>query len=239
VTVKRLRNVGLLAVALTLVYFLIRETGLDAACALAQVERVRDAGPSGVPVFLGAYALGTFAMLPASWLQGASGFVYGALPGIGLAWLASTAFGALCFELTRTRLRAPVARWMERRGGGRFAAIDRMIERRGLVAVVLLRLSPLSPYNVINYLLGLTAVDRRTYLLGSALGGLVPVVVYGLLGSAVSDLAAMNGAGRANPAATAAVVGTTLVASIGLGLFVRRALADASAVTDDALTEPA
>lgn len=39
---------------------------------------------------------------------------------------------------------------MERRCGARFSAIDRMIGRRGLLAVILLRLSPLAPYSVIN-----------------------------------------------------------------------------------------
>ncbi|MCO4770407.1 MAG: TVP38/TMEM64 family protein [Deltaproteobacteria bacterium] len=237
-TRKRITRLGGVVLLLLAVAVLVQETGLSLGCALAEVEELRGAGPTGVAAFLGAYAVGTWAMLPASWFQGASGFLYGAGPGIGVAWLASTAFGALSFELTRGQLRDRVAGWMRARDGGRFEAIDRMIARRGLVAVILLRLSPLAPYNVVNYLLGLTAVSRGTYLLGTALGGLVPVVVYGLLGSAVSDLAAMNDAGRGNPAAAAAVIGTTVVASLGLALFVKRALgADPPHPPEQALSE--
>lgn len=209
-----------------LVYVLVRETGLSLACAMTEVERVRDAGPAGFVAFLGLYALGTWAMLPASWLSGASGFLYGALPGIALAWTASTFFGWLAFEGTRGRLRERFMGWIHRRGADRFDAIDRMIARRGLVAVVLLRLSPLAPYNIINYLLGLTSVSRGTYLLGTVIGGVVPALVYGLVGSAVSDLATMNEAGRGNPIATAAVITTTVIASVGLALFVRGALSE-------------
>lgn len=52
----------------------------------------------------------------------------------------------------------------------RFAAIDRAISRNGLKFVTLLRLSPLLPLAVSNYLYGLTSVDLGSYVLGSWLG---------------------------------------------------------------------
>jgi hypothetical protein len=52
----------------------------------------------------------------------------------------------------------------------RFAAIDRAISRNGLKFVTLLRLSPLLPLAISNYLYGLTSVDLGSYVLGSWLG---------------------------------------------------------------------
>lgn len=52
----------------------------------------------------------------------------------------------------------------------RFAAIDRAISRNGLKFVTLLRLSPLLPLSISNYLYGLTSVDLGSYVLGSWLG---------------------------------------------------------------------
>mgnify|MGYP001810362895 FL=1 len=52
----------------------------------------------------------------------------------------------------------------------RFAAIDRAISRNGIKFVTLLRLSPLLPLSISNYLYGLTSVDLGSYVLGSWLG---------------------------------------------------------------------
>jgi uncharacterized membrane protein YdjX (TVP38/TMEM64 family) len=60
----------------------------------------------------------------------------------------------------------------------RFAAIDRAISRNGLKFVTLLRLSPLLPLAVSNYLYGLTSVDLGSYVLGSWLGMLPGTYAY-------------------------------------------------------------
>ncbi len=209
----------------------LREAGISWRDGLSQVERLRDAGLAGLPIYLAVYAVMTWVMGPASWLHGSAAFLYGALPGMALAWTASMLFGFGSYEAARGRLREPLRRWLERKmGAARLAALDHAVQERGIFAVVLLRLSPLAPFNVVNFLLGLTAVDRRTYLLGTGIGSLSPVIVYGTLGAQVSDLTQLTETGRASPWATAAVVGTTLVASAGIAWFAKRAL-DAVAAT--------
>ena len=209
----------------------LREAGVSWRDGLGQIERLRDAGLAGLPVYLLIYAGLTWTMGPASWLHGSAGFLYGALPGMALAWTASMVFGFGSYEAARGRLREPLRRWLQRRlGRARLAALDHAVDERGLFAVVLLRLSPLAPFNVVNFLLGLTSVDRRTYLIGTGIGSLSPIIVYGTLGAQVSDLTQLTETGRASPAATAAVVATTLVASAGIAWFAKRAL-DAVAAT--------
>lgn len=60
----------------------------------------------------------------------------------------------------------------------RFAAIDRAIGKDGLKFVTLLRLSPLLPLALSNYLYGLTSVDLGSYVLGSWLGMLPGTYAY-------------------------------------------------------------
>jgi uncharacterized membrane protein YdjX (TVP38/TMEM64 family) len=207
------------------VTLVLREAGVSWRDGLSQIERLRDAGLSGLPIYLGIYALFTWMMGPGSWLHGSATFLYGALPGMALAWTASLLFGFASYEAARGRLRGPLRRWLERKmGEDRLAALDHAVEQRGVAAVILLRLSPLAPYNVVNFVLGLTSVDRRTYLLGTAIGQLSPVIVYGTLGAQVSDLTKLTETGRSSPAATAVVVLTTLVASGGIAWFAKRAL---------------
>lgn len=209
----------------------LREAGVSWRDGLSQVERLRDAGIAGLPIYLAVYAGLTWTMGPASWLHGSATFLYGALPGMALAWSASMLFGFGSYEAARGRLREPLRRWLQRRmGQARLAALDHAVDARGVTAVVLLRLSPLAPFNVVNFLLGLTSVDRRTYLLGTGIGSLSPVLVYGTLGAQVSDLTKLTETGRASPWATAAVVGTTIIASAGIAWFAKRAL-DAVAAT--------
>ncbi len=207
-----------------------REAGISWRDGLNRIEDLRLMGLSGLPIYLLVYAVFTWTMGPASWLHGSASFLYGALPGMALAYSASLLFGFGSYEAARGRLREPLRRWLERRmGAQRLAALDHVVDERGVVAVILLRLSPLAPYNVVNFVLGLTSVDRRTYLIGTGIGQLSPVLVYGTLGSQVSDLARLTETGRASPAATAAVVGTTLLASVGIAWFAKRALEEVQA----------
>jgi len=188
------------------------------------VTRLGEAGPAGDAIFAGIYAAGSWLMLPASWLQGASGFLYGPLLGVAVSWALSTLFGAVSYELARGWLRGLVAPRLE--SMGYLGALDRALARRGLIAVILLRLSPFAPYNVISYALGATAVPRGTFWLGTALGSLVPATAWTLVGTSIGDLAALTSGEASFGGARWVVIAATLVATAGIGLFVRRALSD-------------
>lgn len=196
----------------------------DSAGLMSSATDLQGRGPLGAALFLGIYAVGSLLALPASWFQGGASFLYGPWLGIPLAWLASTTFGFFAFELARGRLRG----WAERKaaGSGRLQAIDRAAARHGAWFVALMRLSPMSPYNLVSYLLGLTAVSRKQFVLGTLAGGLVPVLVWGTIGAQLTDIAALVSGEATGPAwtRTAGLV-VTLVASVGIAIFVKRALA--------------
>jgi uncharacterized membrane protein YdjX (TVP38/TMEM64 family) len=70
-----------------------------------------------------------------------------------------------------------------------FAAIDRAVEREGFKIVLLTRLSPIFPYNLLNYAYGLTRVSLRDYVLASWIGMMPAALLYVYLGSAAKSLA--------------------------------------------------
>ena len=216
------RIAGPIAVACLLVALAATGTRWGPAL-IAQVERLDDAGPAGDALFAVVYAVGSWLMLPASWFQGTAGFLYGPLLGIAVSWGASTLVGVVAFELARAGLREVVA---ARIPPGRVAMIDRALVRRGLVAVILLRLSPLAPYNIVSYGLGLTAVPRRTFWVGTSVGSLFPAAVWTLVGASVADLSALTTGEASFGNARWLVLAVTLAASAGIAWFVRRALAD-------------
>ena len=83
---------------------------------------------------------------------------------------------------------------MERRlhGNERFRAINNAVADQGLKVVFLLRLSPVFPFILLNYALGLTRVRFVDYLLASV-GMLPATVVYVYYGKVLGEVAAIAG----------------------------------------------
>ncbi|HEY5955708.1 MAG TPA: VTT domain-containing protein, partial [Polyangiaceae bacterium] len=112
-------------------------------------QQLRHSGALGAVIFVLGYSLGALLFVPSAMFTFVAGFTYGAFVGtlIGIPGIATSAL--LVFALSRTLLRKPVESWLRR--DPRFVAVDRLIARLGARAVVLLRLSPISPFSVLNY----------------------------------------------------------------------------------------
>ncbi|MHB8876504.1 MAG: TVP38/TMEM64 family protein [Myxococcaceae bacterium] len=149
------------------------------------LEWIRGAGPLGMAAFAGVYVAGALLMLPGSVFTLGAGFAYGPLAGTLLVSPVSVLASTLAFLTGRFLARDWVGRRIAR--FPRFAALDQAIAESGFRTVLLLRLSPLFPFNLLNYSLGLTRVRLRDYVLGSALGMLPGTVLYVYLGSLLTS----------------------------------------------------
>jgi uncharacterized membrane protein YdjX (TVP38/TMEM64 family) len=154
---------------------------------LALVETMRGAGAGGAALYVAAYVLACVLFLPGSVLTLAAGFAYGPVQGTLLVMVASMLGATAAFVLGRTVLRGRIERRLA--GQPRFAAVDRAVAAQGFKVVLLLRLSPLFPFNVLNYALGLTRVPLRTYALASLIGMFPGTLLYVYLGSLVTSAA--------------------------------------------------
>ncbi len=192
--------------------------------AIALVERVRHAGAAGVAIFAAIYLIAPLLLLPASALTLGAGFLYGPLWGTLLVSPLSVAAASIAFLLGRTLARRAV----EKRalGDARLAAIDRAVGESGFRIVLLLRLSPVIPFNLLNYVLGLTRVGFGTFVLASFVGMLPGTFLFVNLGSAATSAAQLS-QHAAGPAGRTAfwvgIVATVIVVGI-LTRIARRAL---------------
>ena len=123
----------------------------------------------------------------------------------------------------------------------KFKAIDRAIEAQGWKIVFLSRLSPLIPFNIQNYMYGLTKVSFGQYMLASWIGMMPGTLLYVYLGSAAGTLVeAAAGDVERGPAQTAVFI-IGLVATVFVTIYVTRlakkAMAEA-APDDDAAPSP-
>jgi uncharacterized membrane protein YdjX (TVP38/TMEM64 family) len=189
-------------------------------------------GAWGPVVFVLGYAAAAVALVPGSLLTLAAGAIFGLGRGVAYVFLGATLGATAAFLVSRHLARAQVERRLA--GDPRFAAIDRAIGREGRKIVFLLRLSPLFPFSLLNYALGLTPVRLRDYLIASVgmLPGTLLYVYYGKLAGDVAALA--GGAAMEHGGAYWAVLGLGLLATIAVTTLVtrtaRRALLEA---TDD------
>jgi uncharacterized membrane protein YdjX (TVP38/TMEM64 family) len=124
----------------------------------------------------------------------AAGALFGVVGGFALS-SAGLLLGALAaFGLSRSTFRARIERAM--RGKSQLRNLDAALGRDGWRLVCLLRASPLTPFVATSYLLGLSAVSLRDYMLGTlaALPALLGYVSLGALARA--GLLASSGAAR-------------------------------------------
>jgi uncharacterized membrane protein YdjX (TVP38/TMEM64 family) len=92
----------------------------------------------------------------------------------------------------------------------------------GFTIVLLARLSPLLPYNVLNYLFGLTAVRLRDYVLGSWLGMLPATVLYVYIGSLTKTVSALTSGNLDEAWPRRVLLAAGFLATVGLAALIAR-----------------
>jgi uncharacterized membrane protein YdjX (TVP38/TMEM64 family) len=185
------RRIGLAAAVVLVAVALVRLPVADGLRWL--LEWAQRAGPLGAVIVAAAYVPAAVLFLPGAILTLGAGFVLGLPIGTAAVSLGSTAGAVAAFLVGRSLARDWVARKVAR--DPRFEALARAVERQGFRIVLLARLSPIFPYNVLNYAFGITTVRLRDYVLASWIGMLPGTIMYVYLGSAAQSLAAIT-AGR-------------------------------------------
>jgi uncharacterized membrane protein YdjX (TVP38/TMEM64 family) len=150
------------------------------------IQWAKGMGAAGGALYALFYILGTALFFPGLPLTLGAGFLYGAIIGTLVVSPASVAGATLAFLIARYVARDWVTRRLKRYPQA--AALDRAIEKNGFKAVVLLRLQPVLPFNILNYALGLTSIRLRDYMLASWIGMFPATVLYVYLGSIMNDI---------------------------------------------------
>jgi uncharacterized membrane protein YdjX (TVP38/TMEM64 family) len=148
----------------------------------------------GVGIFALLFIASTLVLAPDWPLSIAAGFVYG-LWAFPVVIVAATVAASLSFLAARYLLRARVRGLLD--GRPKLAAIDKAVAEEGWKIVALLRLSPLVPFNLQNYVFGVTAVPFAHYVVATGIGIMPASAVYIYLGAIGS--AARHGGGAGGP----------------------------------------
>ena len=181
---------------------------------------IESLGVTGAIAFIVIYVLATVAFLPGSVLTLAGGAIFGLFLGSLYVFLGATIGATLAFLVGRYLARG----WISKKiaGNDNFSAIDEAVGKEGFKIVLLTRLSPIFPFNLLNYGLGVTGVSLKDYVLASI--GMIPgTIMYVYFGSLGNINTICNGGGaNANPTAQWIIRIVGLIATVAVTLYVTK-----------------
>ncbi len=196
------------------------------------LEWIENQGSVGGIAFILLYIVATVAFLPGSILTLGAGVVFGVFFGSVYVFIGATIGAIAAFLVGRYLARGWVANKIS--GNDKFAAVDNAVGKEGLKIVLLTRLSPVFPFNLLNYAYGVTGVSLKDYILGT-IGILPGTIMYVYLGSLAGNLATIGtGEQPSNPTVVWAIRIIGFIATVAVTLYItkvaRKALDEATTI---------
>ncbi len=188
----------------------------------AAVDWIEGLGWWGPVALVGLYVLACVFLVPGSVITLGAGAAFGVVEGSITVSIGATLGATAAFLVGRHLARGLVERRVA--GNERFAAVDRAVGREGFKIVLLTRLSPVFPFNVLNYAYGLTSVRVRDYVLASWLGMIPGTILYVWLGAAAKSAIAPEEAGTGQVVLKWVGLAATLLVTVYVTKVARRAL---------------
>jgi uncharacterized membrane protein YdjX (TVP38/TMEM64 family) len=135
----------------------------------------------GVPyialVYVAAYAVVVVLVLPATLFSMLGGALFGPMVGVVLAWSGAMLGSLAAHLLSHSIGRRPAQVFLKRH-----PMLRRLRDRADVWTLVRLRVLPIAPFGVLDYVAGLSGVPLRTLLIATALGILPGTVAYVIVG---------------------------------------------------------
>jgi uncharacterized membrane protein YdjX (TVP38/TMEM64 family) len=176
---------AVLAAVLVAGLFISHDYHVDVSQVAKVIAAVRAMGPLGWLSFASMQSvIAALGIVPASLLGIGAGLAYGVWFGFLLSATGTLLGGLMAFQLSRSLLRPWISRFLVKRMGA--ARLDDAIARDGWKFVCLMRISPIMPFAVTSYALGLTQIGLRAYLLGT-LASLPALLGYVVLGALANE----------------------------------------------------
>jgi uncharacterized membrane protein YdjX (TVP38/TMEM64 family) len=151
------------------------------------VHHVESMGPTGILYFGVVYTILEVLAVPAFPLTASAGYLFGLTTGTAVVLTSASIAAAISFIIGRTLLRTYVEELLQ--DFPEFQKLDRAIGKEGFKLMLLLRLSPIFPFALSNYLYGATSVKFWPYFWGTMLGftpGTCAFVYSGQVGKALT-----------------------------------------------------
>lgn len=129
------------------------------------------------------------AYLPRAVLILSNANIFGVANGVLISWLGSLAGASICFLIAKIYGRKTVEKLILR---FKLEKIDKLLGGRGMYIVFILRLFPFMPFDIISYMMGLTSISFRSFVVGTGIGQLPLIIIYSYFGETFSGSVKMT-----------------------------------------------
>lgn len=187
---------------------------------LIALQWIDGLGPLGAIAFILLYIVATVAFLPGVILTLGAGVIFGVFLGSLYVFIGATAGATAAFLVGRYLARDWVMSKIAPHQ--KFQALAEAVAQEGLKIVILTRLSPLFPFNLLNYGYGITGVSLQDYMLGSL--GMIPgTIMYVYIGSLTGSLTTIGmGTGQVNSSGQWLMRLVGLIATVAVTIYVAK-----------------
>eukprot|EP00658_Telonema_sp_P-2_P040642 TRINITY_DN29059_c0_g1_i4.p1 TRINITY_DN29059_c0_g1~~TRINITY_DN29059_c0_g1_i4.p1 ORF type:complete len:328 (+),score=73.26 TRINITY_DN29059_c0_g1_i4:147-986(+) len=141
--------------------------------------------PLGPGVIMFSYVVACIFMLPLFGIHSVSGYLYGTIPGALLVTISQTVGACCVFFISRFIAHNYLTRYLQRKWGRKYDAIDDAITQDSFKIVLMMRLSPVIPFGLTNYVAGCSKVPLGKFAAGTWLGLCPGTTFYVFMGSLV------------------------------------------------------
>ena len=173
---------------------LLKNGGIDFNLIINEsINKISSLGFYGYLYFAAIYIAAEILAIPAMPLTASSGYLFGLIPGTLIVLSSATAAACISFYIGRTFFKSWAQKMIS--SSKRWKAIDKAITKEGFKVILLLRLSPLLPFAISNYIYGVTSVNFWSFLTATFLGfapGTFGIVYAGSVGKAIFAENSMN-----------------------------------------------
>ena len=179
------------------------------------IQWIESLGIIGMSLFVLVYILACIFLIPGSPLTVGAGAVFGFWTGLILVSVGSTLGAVAAFLISRYLARGFIEKKIDK--SHKFSAMDMAIKREGWKIIFLTRLSPIIPFFLLNYALGLTKIRLRTYIISSWAGMIPGTVLYTYIGSLGKTILTTE-----NSLADWVILGAGLIATVSVTLIISK-----------------
>lgn len=177
-----------------------------------------------IPMYIGVVAL----FIPGVVFMTGAGFVFGFWRGLLAVWIGGSVGQAGAFLLARYLLHDWVHDFVSKKWS-KWDAIDKAIELDGWKLVLVMRLSPIIPYNLLNIAMATTSMPFWQFTIVSAVGIIFECAVFTYFGTIAEDITSIVSGDAGPPKAFKWVllglsVAMCTLTAVMVSIFVRRAI---------------
>ena len=187
---------------------------------IKSLEWIQGLGIWGLLFVIAFYIVACVLLLPGSILTLGAGFIFKAVRGSITVSIGRTLGACAAFLVGRTVARKWIAGKVTK--NEKFAAINEAVAQQGFKIVLLTRLSPIFPFNMLNYAFGLTKISFWKYALGSWIGMMPGTIMYVYFGAGLRSLADVAAGNVEKSTAGTIFFWVGLIATIVVTVFVTR-----------------